>query len=787
MDRGCRAAAWYRQTATVMKTLDRYLIRETLGPFALALALFTFLLWVQPMLKTAEVLVAKGAPMETIAYLLLTLLPQALGITVPMAFLAGVVMALGRFSGDREAVAMMACGVSPVRLIRPMMLLAAVAAGATLYVLIWLMPDANQSFRDVTFQLTEKMATQDVKPGQFYEGFTGKTILIGGRENDGTWTQVMIADTSTPGRPVLQLSERARLVSDEQAQLVNIIEANVNSYRILKNEDNYEVQQSAEEVTHIDPKSVFGDGGSPGRGFNEMTIAQLDAQARDKVANSLSPHNEIMFKQQRFAFPLACLVFAIMGVALGVTTRKDGKLAGFAIGIVVIMAYYGIMTFFEGRTKGGQFPAVWARWMPNIVLGVIGIGLLWWRSQGARRPLSISVPPWLSAWWPGSTADSPAGAGGTQRRIVLVIRYPEFSLPRPRLMDIYISRRYVRTALLAFTGLLALYYIGEFIELSEKISKGQATMPMVAQYFYYATPKFIYIVIPLATLVAVLTTLGGLTRTNELTVLRACGTSLYRTALPMLVLALVLSGLLFALEDRVIAQSERKAEVLRNIIRDRPQRTFNAANRAWVIDNDTLYHYAVFDTRLRTLHQLSIFETAPEPYRLKSHTFAKTVVFRDGTWTATDGWVRTIDDNGRVKRTPFKERTLELQEPAVFGAEQIDAAFMSYGELRTYIERLDQSGISVAEQKVELERKLAFPFVTLVMTLIAIPLGVTTGRRGALYGIGLAVVLAVAYLLTSSLFIAFGSATLLPAVLAAWATNILFAAAALTMLFTVRT
>ncbi|HUR22041.1 MAG TPA: LptF/LptG family permease, partial [Vicinamibacterales bacterium] len=200
-----------------------------------------------------------------------------------------------------------------------------------------------------------------------------------------------------------------------------------------------------------------------------------------------------------------------------------------------------------------------------------------------------------------------------------------------------------------------------------------------------------------------------------------------------------------------------------------------------------LHHYAVFDARKQTLHQLSVFDTAKDPYRLTSHTYATQAVFKDGLWTATNGWVRTFDANGRVKRTTFKEQTLPLAEPASFGSEQVDSAYMSYKELREYIERLDQSGISVAEQKVELERKIAFPFVTLVMTLIAIPLGVTTGRRGALYGIGLAVVLAVAYLLTSSLFIAFGTATLLPAVLAAWATNILFAAAALTMLFSVRT
>lgn len=499
-----------------------------------------------------------------------------------------------------------------------------------------------------------------------------------------------------------------------------------------------------------------------------------------------------MYKHQRFAFPLACLVFAIVGVALGVTTRKDGKLAGFAIGIGVIMTYYGIMTFFDGRAKGGEFPAILARWMPNILLGLLGAIVLWWRSQGARRQPEIRLPAWLIEWWPGGRLQPSApGAQPTPRpkNVVLVIRLPLMSWPRPRLLDLYISRRYLRTAALAFVGLLALYYIGEFIELSEKLSKGQATMPMIAEYFYYATPKFIYFVVPLATLVAVLTTLGGLTRTNELTVMRACGTSLYRIALPLIVLALMWSAMMFTLEDRVLTHAEQRAEVLRNTMRDRPQRTFNLANRSWLVGKDghTLYHYAVFDVGAQTLRRLSIFETALSPYRMTSHTFADQVVFRDGAWAATDGWTQQLDDRGRQRRATFTTRALALDEPADFGTEQIEAEFMNYRELKTYISRLDESGISIATHAVELERKIAFPFVTLVMTLIAIPLGVTTGRKGALYGIGLAIVLAVAYLLTSSLFIAFGSASLLPPPLAAWATNILFAAASLTMLLTVRT
>lgn len=772
-----------------MRTLDRYLIRETLGPFALALALFTFLLSVQPMLDTAQTLLSKGVPMGTIGYLLLTLLPQALGITVPMAFLGGVVMALGRFSGDREAVAMMACGVSPARLIRPMMFLAAIAAGATFYVLVWLMPDANQSFREVTFQLAQKMAAEDIRPRLFYEGFPGKVILIGDRRTNGRWSEVMIADTTVAGRPSIQLAESGGLAIDESARLVNIVLEGVSSYRPQQKEGEYQVQRSGEEIATIDPKAVFGDGGSPGRQFNEMTLGQLDEQAAVKVANGLSPHNEIMYKQQRFAFPLACLVFAVMGVAVGVNTRKDGKMAGFAIGIGVIMAYYGIMTLFDGQAKGGAFPAFWARWMPNIILGVIALILLRWRTRGARRSFEIALPAWVLARLPGaaSTADA-AQDQSSAPRVVLVIRFPQFSLPRPQLMDLYVSRRYLRTAALAFVGLLALYYIGEFIELSEKVSKGNATMAMVGQYFYFATPKFVYFVVPLATLVAVLTTLGGLTRTNELTVLRACGVSLYRTALPLVMLALLWSGMLFALEDKVLAYSERQAEVLRNTIRDRPQRTFNVANRSWRAGkNGTLYHYAVFDVRGKTLHHLSIFETTREPYRLKSHTFATQATFTDGAWQATNGWVQTFDDQGRVRRSAFTNRALALETPEAFGTEQIEAQFMNYADLREYIDRLDESGISTAEHEVELYRKMAFPFVTLVMTLIAVPFGVTAGRRGALYGIGLAIVLAVAYLLVSSVFLAVGTAELLPAMLAAWATNILFATAAVTLILNVRT
>src|SRR5690242_286428 len=118
-----------------MRTLDRYVIRESVGPFLLALGVFTFVLAVRPMLDRAESLLAKGVPVGTVGFLLTLLLPQALGVTLPMAFLAGLLMAFGRLSGDRETVALLACGVNPLRLLRPALIMALAGAGLTLYVM----------------------------------------------------------------------------------------------------------------------------------------------------------------------------------------------------------------------------------------------------------------------------------------------------------------------------------------------------------------------------------------------------------------------------------------------------------------------------------------------------------------------------------------------------------------------------------------------------------------------------------------------------------------------------
>jgi lipopolysaccharide export LptBFGC system permease protein LptF len=256
------------------------------------------------------------------------------------------------------------------------------------------------------------------------------------------------------------------------------------------------------------------------------------------------------------------------------------------------------------------------------------------------------------------------------------------------------------------------------------------------------------------------------------------------------VLALVWTGMLFVLNDRVVASANQHADTLDRVIRDLPPRaTHVIENRHWLATSDgDVYHYQYYDQRERRLHGLSVYQPAPTgDFRLLSHTHADTVTFRDGRWVATRGWVQTFPTRGTSERRVFQQQELDLQDPAFFAGAQVEASVMTFAQLREYIRQRTDSGVSLAEQRMDLQRKVAFPVVPIVMTLIAVPFGVTTGRRGALYGIGLAIVLAFSYFLVLAFFAAAGRAGVLPSWLAAWAANILFGAAALYLTLRVRT
>ena len=771
----------------MLRITDRYLLREIVPPLLLGLFVFTFLLMIPPIMTVAEELIAKGVDTVTILRIMATLLPQGLGITIPMALLLGVLMGLGRLSSDRETVALQACGMSVQRMLMPVLALGAAAAAATCYVLVVALPDANQAFREITFRTVASRAEGEVKPRVFYDDFPDVMLYV--REvsaaGDG-WRDVFLADMRKADQPDVYVAARGQVVLDADARTVDIVlRAGTGHVVDAGDPAQYETHAFEEIVIGLDPETVFPRTG-PQRGYPELTIPQLQQEAARMRELGLSPHAPIMEIHRKFSIPAACIVFVLIGVGLGVTSRKDGRLASFALGIAVIFAYYVIMYGAEAMAKGGLVSPHLAMWLPNVVLGLVGLALLTWRSRSVERRFAL---PFLRR----RPADARAAAPAASR--APAVRVSPARLLNMSLLDRYVTRLYLGIVLLAFVGLLGVFYISTFIDLSDKLFKGQTTGLRLLEYFWYATPQFMYFVLPIAALVAALVTIGLLTKTSELTVMKACGVSLYRVALPIILSSLVWSSVLFGLSETILAHSNREAEAIRFEIRRGVARetTMDVLNRRWIVgENGSIYHYRHFDPEREALDRLSVFELGGRPWGLTGRTFARHASFAGG-WTGRDVWRRDFTPpaaagGGSTPYAAAAEAPLPfLDPPDYFRTEQPDAELMNFAQLRTHIAALRASGFDVGRLVVELHRKLSFPFVTLILTLIAIPFAVTTGPRGALYGVGVGIALAFTYWTTINVFAAIGSAGLLAPSLAAWAPNLLFGASATCLLLTVRT
>src|SRR5512141_1216688 len=218
----------------MLKTIDRYVIREVIPPFLLSLLVFTFLLEIPPVMRQLETLVAKGVTWQVAGRIILTLIPQGLGVTIPMALLTGLLIGLGRLSSDRETVALLACGVSPYRLLRPVFLMATAAAAATLYVMVEAIPDANQRFREITFDVITKRVENDIRPRVFFEDFPGWMLYARDEAPGGGWKDVLVADTRKPEAPNIYLAAGGRLVLDRAERRVDLVLVNGTRYSTTK-------------------------------------------------------------------------------------------------------------------------------------------------------------------------------------------------------------------------------------------------------------------------------------------------------------------------------------------------------------------------------------------------------------------------------------------------------------------------------------------------------------------------------------------------------------------------
>jgi lipopolysaccharide export system permease protein len=334
-----------------VRILDRYVIRQLLMPFGIGLLVFTFLFIIPEFMRYAEDYIAKGAPMQVVAEVFVALLPMALGLTIPMSLLMALLVAFGRLSSDREFVAFQACGISMRRLLRPVGLVSVLCFGATLYVLLVSVPASNQRFREITFKIIASLAEGEVKPRVFYERFPNIDLYVREIPPTGGWNGVFMSDNRSGDGSTIYIARRGRVVIDRSKKSVEMVLDEGTRHTADPAGNPYDVQSFDRVVVNLSPENVFPSGGPP-KGDREMSISELRARADEIRAQGQFPHNQLFEIHKKFSIPAACLVFGLIGLALGATNRRDGKLASFVIGVAIVFVYYILLWLGQSLTKG---------------------------------------------------------------------------------------------------------------------------------------------------------------------------------------------------------------------------------------------------------------------------------------------------------------------------------------------------------------------------------------------------------------------------------------------------
>jgi LPS export ABC transporter permease LptF/LPS export ABC transporter permease LptG len=761
-----------------MRILDRYIVREVFRHALLGLAVFTFVFFVPKLVQLMELFVRHSGSGAQILELFLCIFPAVFTFTLPMAVLIGVLLGLGRMSADSEIIALTALGIGRRRILLPVGVLALTGALVTLSMTLWLGPMAYHKYRSLESELIASQASFAVQPRVFDERFPKMVLYVNDVSASGTqWHGVFLAEAGGENGSQLTLAENAIVIAEPKEGKLELHLKGGSTHEFSREDpDRYSVTSFGQSDWPLEVNGLVP--------AQPRELSNSERSLRELLSSHDANWREARVElHRRLAFPVACLAFALIAVPLGAQPRRGGRAAGSLIAVIIIASYYLLTVIGAGFARQGTLPPSLGIWGANILLAILGLALLPRMEQfrGESRWMNPMVR--FRSWGRLLRRRRARAHAAIVARIPNGLAEPlengvQTSGSFPRLMDMYLLRRFFFHFALLMAAFIFLFEAFTFFELLDDIARHKVPFLIVVDYFRYLTPFLVYSLAPLGALVAVLVTLGVMSKNNEIVACKASGISLYRLAVPLLFAGLALAASMIVLDETYLPYANQRQDALRNQIKGRPAQTYAHPQR-WIFGNDEkIYNYDLFDPTQNLFGGLSVVELDPATFQMRRRVFATRATWSDSqkVWVLEGGWVRDFADGAITHYQRFPVTSLpELSEPpSYFNREVRQASQMSLGALRQYIDGLRKAGFDVANLTVQWHVKLAFPLIAPIIILLAIPFALLVGTRGAIGGVALGVAIGIVYWTAARLLEAMGGVGQLPPFLAAWSTDITF-------------
>ena len=768
-----------------MRILTRYILGEILSHALIGCALFTFILFMPRLPQILEMVVRNSSTFTNVMEIFVLTLPNLLWVTIPMSVLVGILLGLSRLAADSEIIAMRASGLGINYFVRVASIVSIGGALLGLFNSLYVAPRANRAILEMEQSLAASQASYEIQRGVFYEDFRNLVLYVQdvrGGTGAANWRQVFIADVTDPASPSITTAASATVVNDPSQDLLMRLRDGARHDVVANRPQQYTVSKftTTDLTLRLNPQSAVR--------LGRMDTAIYALSTKTLLIRIREPNNKryLIELNNRFSYPVACLVLMLLGVPLGVVSRRGGKSSGFVFTILLVVCYYILSYTGVALARQDKLPVTLAVWLANLVFAAAGIFLLWQMASGGR------VLSAIMSWTSRSPREKPAAPFGENG--VHLSRFLDRLQPRvvrsasrsvfPRILDEYVIREFLNTFFLVLGGFVLLMLVFTFFELVGDIIRNHIPLTTVGAYLVNLTPSMLYTIAPLAVLIAVLVTFGVLNRNSEIIAMKATGISLYRLVIPIVSIAALLAVSLFLFDEFYLPQANRKQEALRSVIKGRPPQTFLHPDQKWIFgephagEPSRIFYYQFFDPDRNEFANLSVFEFNPATFAITRRIFASRAFWDSDSrsWKFQNGWERDLDGEDTIRYREFINTTFaEIhEEPNYFKKESLQSQEMNFGQLDHYIRDLRQSGFDTMRLRVALWHKLAYPLIAVVMAVLAIPFALSMGRRGSLSSIAVAIAVALAYWVVDGLFGAMGTVNYLPAPLAAWSSDILF-------------
>ncbi|MFQ5596651.1 MAG: LptF/LptG family permease [Nitrospiria bacterium] len=346
----------------MFQRVDRYILKELIGPFLLGILILTFILVMQQILYIMELVLDKGVDLASVGELFLGLLPSFFLITIPMAVLLSTVTTFNRLSSDNEIIAMYANGIGFFRLLRPVLIFSILVSLITLF-MGFHAESSKAAFKKLGMKVLVSRASVGLEAGTFNGSFSGMTIYVDAMPTFSELEGVFIYDQRNRDLPTVIVAKKGILTHDAASETIGLHLITGSLQQREKNGSGYQrmVFANYDLKVRLSPLSGFQNASDP-PGYREIKRRIADTQGRDVASLRL-----LSDFYKRFLFSPAAFVFCILGMPLGILSGRIAPLGGFSAGVGIIVLYYMLLTFGDYLISIRLVPPILAASLPILV------------------------------------------------------------------------------------------------------------------------------------------------------------------------------------------------------------------------------------------------------------------------------------------------------------------------------------------------------------------------------------------------------------------------------------